>query len=63
MGEYTDAIERINIELSIANKLQLLDALEQYLRCAILRWVASEDADSPVAGTRGTAGRPGDPCT
>jgi FAD/FMN-containing dehydrogenase/Fe-S oxidoreductase len=31
MGEYTDAIERINIELSIANKLQLLDALEAYL--------------------------------
>ncbi len=32
MGEYTDAIERINIELSIGNKLQLLDALEGYLR-------------------------------
>ncbi len=45
MGEYTDAIERINIELSIANKLQLLDALEQYLRSdfALGR---SEDADS-----------------
>ena len=27
MGEYTDGIERINIELSIKNKLQLLDAL------------------------------------
>ena len=26
MGEYTDAIERINIELSIKNKLELLDA-------------------------------------
>ena len=24
MGDYTDAIERINIELSIANKLELL---------------------------------------
>jgi FAD/FMN-containing dehydrogenase/Fe-S oxidoreductase len=32
MGAYTDAIERINIELSIANKLQLLDALERFLR-------------------------------
>ncbi len=32
MGEYTDAVERINIDLSIANKLQLLDALEQFLR-------------------------------
>ena len=28
LGEYTDAIERINIELSIANKLELLEALE-----------------------------------
>ena len=27
MGEYTDAIERINIELSFENKLELLDAL------------------------------------
>ena len=30
MGEYTDAIERINIELSIDNKLALLDGLERY---------------------------------
>ncbi len=30
LGEYTDAIERINIELSIRNKLQLLDALDEY---------------------------------
>ena len=30
LGEYTDAIERINIELSIANKLALLDALDAY---------------------------------
>ncbi|NNM61378.1 MAG: FAD/FMN-binding oxidoreductase [Steroidobacteraceae bacterium] len=30
LGEYTDAIERINIELSIANKLALLDALQEY---------------------------------
>jgi FAD/FMN-containing dehydrogenase/Fe-S oxidoreductase len=29
MGEYTDAIERINIELSIRNKLELLDELER----------------------------------
>ena len=28
MGEYTDEVERINIELSIANKLQLLDELD-----------------------------------
>jgi FAD/FMN-containing dehydrogenase/Fe-S oxidoreductase len=32
LGDYTDAIERINIELSIVNKLRLADALEEYLR-------------------------------
>jgi FAD/FMN-containing dehydrogenase/Fe-S oxidoreductase len=31
LGEYTDAIERINIELSIANKLELVGALERHL--------------------------------
>ena len=31
MGEYTDEIERINIEFSIANKLQLLDGLAALL--------------------------------
>ncbi|MFN9807778.1 MAG: FAD-binding and (Fe-S)-binding domain-containing protein, partial [Betaproteobacteria bacterium] len=31
MGDYTDAIERINIELSIRNKLGLLDALDRHL--------------------------------
>jgi FAD/FMN-containing dehydrogenase/Fe-S oxidoreductase len=30
MGEYTDAIERINIELSFKNKLELLDELYRY---------------------------------
>jgi FAD/FMN-containing dehydrogenase/Fe-S oxidoreductase len=30
LGDYTDGIERINIELSIANKLQLLDALGEF---------------------------------
>ena len=29
LGEYTDAIERINIELSIRTKLDLLDALDE----------------------------------
>jgi FAD/FMN-containing dehydrogenase/Fe-S oxidoreductase len=32
MGEYTDAIERINIELSTRNKLRLLDKLELFLQ-------------------------------
>ena len=31
MGEYTDGIERLNIELSIGNKLRLLSALEAAL--------------------------------
>jgi FAD/FMN-containing dehydrogenase/Fe-S oxidoreductase len=31
LGEYTDAIERINIEFSIRNKLAVLDAIEAYL--------------------------------
>jgi FAD/FMN-containing dehydrogenase/Fe-S oxidoreductase len=30
LGDYSDGIERINIELSIANKLRLLDALDVY---------------------------------
>jgi FAD/FMN-containing dehydrogenase/Fe-S oxidoreductase len=31
MGEYTDAIERINVELSTRNKLRLIDALDARL--------------------------------
>jgi FAD/FMN-containing dehydrogenase/Fe-S oxidoreductase len=30
LGEYSEGVERINIEFSIQNKLALLDALEQY---------------------------------
>ncbi|MDO9053148.1 MAG: DUF3683 domain-containing protein, partial [Gallionella sp.] len=30
MGDYCDGIERINIELSLHNKLQLLDALDEF---------------------------------
>jgi len=30
MAEYTDGIERINIELSLRNKIQLADALEEF---------------------------------
>ena len=32
MGEYTEGIERINIELSLANKLALVDGLEAFFR-------------------------------
>jgi len=31
LGDYSDGIERINIELSIRNKLALLDALDEFL--------------------------------
>ncbi|MBU3612362.1 FAD/FMN-binding oxidoreductase [Polynucleobacter sp. MG-27-Goln-C1] len=36
MGEYTNGIERINIELSLKNKLQVLDALEAFLKKSAL---------------------------
>ncbi|HSZ08611.1 MAG TPA: FAD/FMN-binding oxidoreductase [Steroidobacteraceae bacterium] len=45
LGEYTDAIERINIELSIRNKLELLTALEDYF---------CQDG-APVGAASGTA--------
>lgn len=32
LGDYSDGIERINIELSIANKLKLLSGLEEYFQ-------------------------------
>ena len=32
MAEYTDGIERINIELSLRNKIELADALEAFLQ-------------------------------
>ena len=32
MGEYTDGIDRINIELSLKNKLEVLDSLEAFLK-------------------------------
>ncbi|WP_147072939.1 DUF3683 domain-containing protein [Sulfuriferula plumbiphila] len=35
LADYSDGVERINIELSIANKLKLLDALEPFFRAAL----------------------------
>src|SRR6202035_1700839 len=43
LGDYTDAIERINIELSIQNKLDLADELARYF-----------SAPGPGPGTSGT---------
>ena len=48
LGEYTDAIERINIELSIQNKLELTDALVRYFSEA-------EAADTGLAERRAAA--------
>ena len=44
MGEYTDGIERINIELSIKNKLQLVEQLHTYLSGGNLPLEKSDDA-------------------
>ena len=44
MAEYTDGIERINIELSLRNKLKLADALEAFFAAATCRWASSDDA-------------------
>ncbi|MCM5681356.1 FAD/FMN-binding oxidoreductase [Schlegelella sp. S2-27] len=45
MGEYTEGIERINIELSLRNKLQLLDALEAFFAAGHLPLGKSDDAN------------------
>jgi hypothetical protein len=44
MGEYTEGIERINIELSLRNKLELVDALEALFRKGRLPLGRSDDA-------------------
>ena len=62
MGEYTDAIERINIELSIANKLALIDELEAQF-AAPLPLARAEDTelgnlpDEEVIGERTSQAR------
>ncbi|XAH22507.1 FAD/FMN-binding oxidoreductase [Xylophilus sp. GW821-FHT01B05] len=50
MAEYTDGIERINIELSLRNKLKLCDALEDFFARGKLPLGKSDDAnDIPSA--------------
>ena len=44
MGEYTNGIERINIELSLRNKLELLDALKAFLSKGQLPLGRGDDA-------------------
>ncbi len=45
MGEYTDGIERINIELSIKNKLQLVEALNEFFTKGNLPLGKNDDAE------------------
>jgi FAD/FMN-containing dehydrogenase/Fe-S oxidoreductase len=50
MGEYTEGIERINIELSLRNKLALVDALEAFFAAGQLPLGKTDDAgDIPSA--------------
>ena len=48
LGDYTDGIERINIELSIANKLALCDALARFFADPVPEtlWTSDADADA-----------------
>ncbi|MEN3367697.1 MAG: hypothetical protein V7606_4971, partial [Burkholderiales bacterium] len=48
MGEYTDGIERINIELSIKNKLQLVAELRDFFAAGNLPLGKSEDAEGNI---------------
>jgi FAD/FMN-containing dehydrogenase/Fe-S oxidoreductase len=44
MGEYTNGIERINVELSLRNKLELMQALEAFFQRGPLPLGKSDDA-------------------
>ena len=50
MGEYTDGIDQINIELSLKNKIQLLDALAQYINQATLPIRANDEIEDISRG-------------
>jgi FAD/FMN-containing dehydrogenase/Fe-S oxidoreductase len=51
LGEYSDGIERINIELSIHNKLKLLDVLEVFIQ-GDLPLQADEDGNADPEGVK-----------
>jgi FAD/FMN-containing dehydrogenase/Fe-S oxidoreductase len=58
LGEYTDAIERINIELSIQNKLELTDALANYFTDAAATDIdTGSDTGSDIDSDRRAAAR------
>ncbi len=51
LGEYSDGIERINIELSIKNKLALCDALLPYLQGSLpVDQMVTRSAQERIAG-------------
>ncbi|MBY0240976.1 MAG: FAD/FMN-binding oxidoreductase [Burkholderiaceae bacterium] len=50
MGEYTDGIERINVELSLTNKLQLAAELRDFFAAATLPIGKSDDASDDKVG-------------
>jgi FAD/FMN-containing dehydrogenase/Fe-S oxidoreductase len=53
LGDYTDGIERINVECSVANKLELLDALEEYFSGELPLYHVEEPLPAPeVLGER-----------
>jgi FAD/FMN-containing dehydrogenase/Fe-S oxidoreductase len=47
LGDYSDGVERINIELSITNKLRLLDELETFLQGELPLIKDEETANDP----------------
>ena len=49
LGDYTDGIERINIELSIRNKLRLCDELATFLASPLLVHVWAPDSEARPA--------------
>jgi FAD/FMN-containing dehydrogenase/Fe-S oxidoreductase len=58
LGDYSDGIERINIELSITNKLALLDALDEYFQGELPLAQHGETLPSPeLLGDRREAAR------
>ena len=52
LAEYTEGIERINVEHSIANKLRLLDAIEACLQTSRQQFVKTEIESDRILGAR-----------
>ncbi len=54
MGDYCDGVERINIELSLANKIKLLDALDEFFAGSLpLRYQDDKQlGDAELLGSR-----------